>query len=116
MIALIGVLLLLPVVIEEPCVLFPELLEELEVSSPSHATELAREFLELTGELMMIAWKDRGDNGWNNSITLRDCTILGNDLYTTMYQMTPPTQLVPDGHLPRTVIPTVSDPFLDGHT
>jgi hypothetical protein len=53
MIALMGVLLLLPVVIEEPCVLFPELLEELEVSSPSRTTELAREFLELAGELMM---------------------------------------------------------------
>jgi hypothetical protein len=74
MMLLMGVALLLPVVMEEPCVLFPEL-EELEVSSPSRAIELAREFLELTGELMMIAWKDRGDNGWNNSITLRDCTI-----------------------------------------
>jgi hypothetical protein len=27
-------------------------------------------------------WKDRSDNGWNNSITLRDCTIQGNGLYT----------------------------------
>jgi hypothetical protein len=44
-------------------VLFFELLELLEVSNPSLDTEPAREFLELEEELMMITWKDRGDNG-----------------------------------------------------
>jgi hypothetical protein len=87
---------------------------------PRTATELAREFLELAGELMMITWKDHGDNSWNNSITMRDCTICGNGLYTTTNVLDdPPPQPAnagAGGHLPRTVIPTIFDPLLDGHT